>query len=1620
MDFSDAGILISFVFGFGASTCDGPEETSEFVTLEYSTNGGRTWRPIDTYGQSNNLKQVIAADDFPLMRTKATRLRWRQGSFTQDYDMWSLSEVRIESVRDSSPIAMFDFNLGCEDTTTDAGIVVEYSTNLGASWTACSQCTPTPNGCSTWSQSSDCTITTDTASRNAWRRAAIAIPNAAPVRVRVRSTRAGPVAVDNLYVGLNCPNSCGGHGTCVANSSCVCDAGFAVDPATGVCVIANATLPTSLIEDFDPFNADQWSEATGKVSAAKAQCGGLAGGNSMVFDAGQRRVLVTGDMDLRAATFVEFSLRTGDTRRSATCSAPSVSAEGIAVAYSTDGGITFQKLEEIGYNAALNPKQFVVALPEDARTSAARIMWLQAGGDSGVDVWAIDAVYIGPSQALRPASLYQNFGGDSSSAVDRSLIANVLNGEVSQYCRQDALVFDGTLNDDGWPGITTTPLNMSVGSHLQMTFTTGCLSPASAFQLYVQYSTDAGQTWEELLSSCNPLSTSACTSWSSLTGSPLIVSDWAAGWHRLSAPLPSAAAGSDGVRFRIFALDASGGTGSQRWALRELYIGAGCGGDLCGGHGTCVDGTCVCDTNYQPSRGGSCVVATQLPRQLREGFEGAGLSSEAWVQQPTGGAVGTSCGVTSEDKAFEFKGEGTRRLESRDFDVSASRYIAFSYRTGTSQNRDCYQISYSTEGIAVAASSNGGMVWHLLGTVAYSEGTAYGERFQFEIPAALRTNSTRFLIWQPSHSTQFDNWAIDDVVVAREDVQPTALTELFTRLPLPLAHFPRVANAEVGQTCGRQALSFASDASAQVLEVGPLSLSSPAYMQVDLSTTCTEDPSPSSDSVYITMSTDAFQTSSDVLTGSCNPLLVSGCTSWFWKVGETSFSSQQLTNGWTRVIVPIASPQPNLRLSVRMSARASTTPLRPLAIANLYVGSGCGAGASPYGCGPFGVCYNGTRCVCDAGFSVAASDGMCHRTRPLSQLVESFEDEVLSSRWSQLTGAPFRRTDCGVTAAFASLVLSLNTRQRFAFTQELNLTRARFVEYVYHGMNQGSCSRPSNSEEGLLVGYSTNGGVTFELLEKHSYNAAYSPKQRIVELPAAARTEHTLIGFTQPNGDGDNTDVWSIDDVYIGPDVPELPRSVEIHFDRPVWDTNHFTFAPNAAIGEFCEKRSLVFSVEPGAGFAWFETNMLDLQAGAFIQFKLSASCDGVSLTPRTDLRLILEYFDLGDSGWTPLPISCSPTTSASCSVMHSTLGNTLYVTEYQQGWHRVSMPLTETVSGRRYRFRVQYGNKASFAITDVYVGSDCPLACSGHGDCVNGACVCDQGYAAHAERGCAAASGTQREFREAFSGPAASAERWLEVRGGGVSSTGGGCGVIADGASMHFDGEGARFMETVDLNMTHARFLEFVVSTGYSQSSYCQGISTGSQGVIFAYSTNAGYTWNVLDSGTWATPTHRFYELPPAAKTEYTRFIWWQHSFSSGGQLDVWNVDDIFIGPSTARIPSAMWEDFRSNGTDSSVFDNFASMRGGVVRPYCSSESNAVVFGGSNANEYELVTRFLDLVPGIALCRKQKARAGVGATVILLCGCACVLVCAGVRARLCARVCVCVCVRVCVRVCVC
>ena len=57
---------------------------------------------------------------------------------------------------------------------------------------------------------------------------------------------APPWALDNVYVGLQCMNHCGGHGVCVQGVYCQCDSGYVHDGC-----VAGTRHPTFLIEDFE-------------------------------------------------------------------------------------------------------------------------------------------------------------------------------------------------------------------------------------------------------------------------------------------------------------------------------------------------------------------------------------------------------------------------------------------------------------------------------------------------------------------------------------------------------------------------------------------------------------------------------------------------------------------------------------------------------------------------------------------------------------------------------------------------------------------------------------------------------------------------------------------------------------------------------------------------------------------------------------------------------------------------------------------------------------------------------------------------------------------------------------------------------------------------------------------------------------------------------------------------------------------------------------------------------------------------------------------------------------------------------------------------------------------------
>ena len=53
-------------------------------------------------------------------------------------------------------------------------------------------------------------------------------------------------ALDNVYVGLQCPAHCRGHGSCVQGIYCQCDAGYLHDDC-----VASTQHPTFFIDDFE-------------------------------------------------------------------------------------------------------------------------------------------------------------------------------------------------------------------------------------------------------------------------------------------------------------------------------------------------------------------------------------------------------------------------------------------------------------------------------------------------------------------------------------------------------------------------------------------------------------------------------------------------------------------------------------------------------------------------------------------------------------------------------------------------------------------------------------------------------------------------------------------------------------------------------------------------------------------------------------------------------------------------------------------------------------------------------------------------------------------------------------------------------------------------------------------------------------------------------------------------------------------------------------------------------------------------------------------------------------------------------------------------------------------------
>ena len=115
-------------------------------------------------------------------------------------------------------------------------------------------------------------------------------------------------------------------------------------------------------------------------------------------------------------------------------------------------------------------------------------------------------------------------------------------------------------------------------------------------------------------------------------------------------------------------------------------------------------------------------------------------------------------------------------------------------------------------------------------------------------------------------------------------------------------------------------------------------------------------------------------------------------------------------------------------------------------------------------------------------------------------------------------------------------------RVRLLETSDLNLTESYSLEFTIRvGSFRPGCPRPTDSTENIFLQYSTNGGVTWDLIQTIPFYIGTYPSQQNVLLLNAAKTSSTRIRWYQPKASGSNLDVWALDDVYIESVAISLP-----------------------------------------------------------------------------------------------------------------------------------------------------------------------------------------------------------------------------------------------------------------------------------------------------------------------------------------------------------------------------------------------------------------------------------------------------------------------------------------------
>ncbi|VDI77295.1 reelin [Mytilus galloprovincialis] len=1359
-------------------------------------------------------------------------------------------------------------------------------------------------------------------------------------KFRLRQSDWGPTdswGISRLYIGQQCLNMCGGHGKCI-EGVCHCDEGYVGEDCNPTAPM-DSTMQADFGIRYEP-SSDFLHIWGGEVTNGDKGCGTLFSGETLYFSGAGAREVQTKAFNTLTADYIEFYLRIGGNLPD--CSGAETRDEGILLEYSVNGGTTWHLIQEMVPSQYRKSKFVHNVLPQAAKSPRTKFrLWQVKHSGAGRDQWAVDEIRIGSYERMR--SLQDNFNNHAD-PVKSGKWLTITEGVRGKYCqaRDYTLILANQQNDKS---VVTKDLRLQTGDVIQFRINVGC---STQFRLdhpvMLQYSHDGGQTWRLVHepcyqeSDCNGLQTEGTIYYSGPHGS----------WQNIIIPVSETIA----MHPVIFRWWQPGGYAFS-FALNDVYIGPPCP-ENCNRRGTCENNRCICQDGFT---GPTCADTSVTQYGLFDWFDNHHDPSNGW-RRILGGSLGLKCGVVDHGNALYFSEDGTREAVTKPLNTTFLRMLQFVIKIGGNDGSfSCTDPSNRNEGVIVDYSTDNEITWTVLKMVEPRIYNTTKEFVTLDLPADAKTDHTIIRFWQPLGYGGLgrSEWGIDSVIVGVNETNAKTFYDDFNMMMPDPYKWLQAESAVARSSCqsGGNALEFSRDTGLRFASTQDLHVTPSTFLQFDIAMGC--------DSLYdnlygvmLEYSIDMGQTWRPVIEECAPPKFE--CTGYHL---SSEYMSDQHRN-WTRVTtyLPAGAVSPTTRFRWKQS---SSIPRGHVwALDNVYLGTGC-----PWLCSGHGYCRD-DQCICDPGFSGQA----CIPSEPLPAILrDDFNtDTPRKDNWLELYGGGNTKL-CGTVVSGNAMTFT-EENMRLAVSRDIDSSMLQAVEFYFkYGCNGNEKFWPRS--ESVLLQYSINGGITWNLLKEINYRNQSEPKFFSIDLPVKAKTHATRFRFWQPRNEGKMLSAWAVDNLHIGK-MPMNPFSLTDNFDGTSL-SDEWLFINDGVVDSFCEHKTrqdtegsgqsaMVFRHAPKSGEHYVVTKDLDVGPMSIVQFDINVGCGS---KPSEKYPIRLEYSANGGKTWHPLVPNCAEVSSARCFDVD--LSPSIYYGGTSAFWRRVIIPLDNVYVCGALRFRWYQGFvpdndfAPEWAIDNIFIGMGCREHCLGHGACSDTMmCTCDED---HGGDMCSPWTRNSlylkdnftpvdvaiplREFNEDDShhGHRFNKKKWWIWSGARLSYH---CDTFVSGPSLTFRNSGERVLTTRDLDLSTASLIQFFMRLGCKKTP--PNLATFP--VYLQYSNNGGVSWKSIqqfDFNKYSNrPTYIALHLPENARTNNTRIRWIQHSLN-GTFLEDWAIDHIFIGGDMHGVEPLQDDPMLPRETSWLLFP------GGNLENVCQSESKVIHFNGNSTVRYAM-----------------------------------------------------------------